>query len=382
MKNQKALFNLDPSVHYLNCAYMSPMLKSVEEKGIAGIKRKRNPFEVTPIDFFTEADEVRALFATMVNCRPSQVAWIPSASYGLSTAVKNVVGGKGKHAITIKEEFPSGVFPLRRWCQEQGSDLIVIDAELPEGSQGKVWNEKILNAINTDTAMVLISSIHWMNGLRFDLEKIGTRCREVGATFIVDATQSLGALPIDVQANKIDVLVSACYKWMMGPYSCGLAYFSEDFDEGVPLEETWMNRGNAVNFRGLTEYDMEYKPGAGRYNVGESGNFILLPMVKEALRQLQAWDIDEIQSYCKSLTDPLIEYCQEIGCPIEDESYRVGHLVGLNLPQSVDLEALLISLQTDRIKVSVRGNTIRVAPNVYNTPEDIEALRKTISRNL
>lgn len=382
MKNQKALFNIDPSVHYLNCAYMSPMLRSVEEKGIAGIRRKRNPFEVAPIDFFTEGDEVREIFSQMVNCRPSQIALMPSASYGLSTAIKNVAGGKGRHAITIKEEFPSGVFPLRRWCQEHDTDLVVIDAEMPEGLQGKVWNEKILDAINTDTAMVLISSIHWMNGLKFDLEKIGARCREVGATFIVDATQSLGALPIDVQAAKIDVLVSACYKWMMGPYSCALAYFSEDFNEGVPLEETWMNRSNAVNFRGLTEYDVQYKPDAGRYNVGESGNFILLPMVKEALSQLQAWGISEIQAYCKGLTDPLIEYCESIGCPMEDEPYRVAHLIGLNLPSNLDLAAMLKNLQQNKIKVSVRGNTIRVAPNVYNTRADIEALKDTILQSL
>lgn len=379
---QKHLFNLDPSVRYLNCAYMSPMLKSVEEKGIAGIRRKRNPFEVAPIDFFTEGEEVRASFAKMANCRASQVALIPSASYGLSTAIKNVPGTKGKHAVTIKEEFPSGVFPLRRWCKEHATELKVIESGMPEGSEGEAWNRKILEAIGPDTAMVLLSSIHWMNGLRFDLEKIGERCQEVGAVFIVDATQSFGAMPIDVKAANIDVLVCACYKWMMGPYSCGLAYFSEAFNEGVPLEETWMNRSNAVNFRGLTEYDEQYKPDAGRYNVGESGNFILLPMVHEALRQLNEWRIDEIQAYCGTLTKPLIEYCQQIGCPIEKEAYRVSHLVGLNLPAELDLPSLLENLKHNKIIVSVRGNTIRVAPNVYNTEEDIQALMDTISQSL
>jgi len=380
MKNQKALFNLDPDIYYLNCAYMSPMLKSVEEKGIAGIQRKRNPFTLKPIDFFSEAEEVRTSFANMANCMPSQVALIPSASYGLSTALKNISGEGRKHAITIKEEFPSGVFPLRRWCKEHKAELKVIDSGKPEGAQGAAWNQKILEAINKDTALVLMSSVHWMNGIRFDLEKIGARCREVGAKFIVDATQSFGALPIDVVASHIDALICACYKWMMGPYSSGLAYFNETFNEGIPLEETWMNRTNAVDFRGLTAYDEQYKPDAGRYNVGESGNFILLPMIKEALRQLQVWKVEEIQAYCQKLIQPLVNFCESIDCKLEHASYRVAHLTGLNLPDTIDLPSLLKNLHSQKIIVSVRGNTIRVAPNVYNTEDDIQALIQVLKR--
>ncbi|MCK4746150.1 MAG: hypothetical protein KAT15_03905, partial [Bacteroidales bacterium] len=74
MKNQKHLFQLPDGIHYLNCGYMSPLLKSVEEKGIEGMRRKRNPISIRPVDFFTEVNELRQKFGKMVNCSPSQVA--------------------------------------------------------------------------------------------------------------------------------------------------------------------------------------------------------------------------------------------------------------------------------------------------------------------
>jgi selenocysteine lyase/cysteine desulfurase len=76
-----------------------------------------------------------------------------------------------------------------------------------------------------------------MNGLRFDLERIGAKCRQVGAKFLVDGTQSVGALEMDVQRFHIDALVCAAYKWLFGPYSLALAYISDDFSNGRPLEQ-------------------------------------------------------------------------------------------------------------------------------------------------
>ena len=74
-----------------------------------------------------------------------------------------------------------------------------------------------------------MSSIHWMNGTKFKLKEIGERCKKFGAMFIVDGTQSVGALKMDINEYNIDALVCASYKWLFGPYSMGLAYFSDQF---------------------------------------------------------------------------------------------------------------------------------------------------------
>lgn len=189
--------------------------------------------------------------------------------------------------------------------------------------------QRILESIRGETAFVVMASVHWMNGTPFDLQSIGSRCREVDAKLIIDGSQSAGALPLDVKKCQIDALVCAGYKWLMGPYSTALSYIHEDFHEGTPLEESWMTRPNSERFDRLTRYVEGYKPGAVRFDVGQSSNFISIPMLDEALRQLLDWGIPSIQDYCRLLAIPLIRFFQEKEVPVDDMQYMTCHLIGL-----------------------------------------------------
>ena len=374
MKNQKHLFRIPDGIHYLNCAYMSPLLHSVEERGIDGIRRKRDPTSITPAHFFTEAGGIREKFGKLVNCSPAQVALMPSVSYGMATVINNIPYIKGKHALTISEEFPSCYYTAKTWCKRFGADLIIISRNEELAEKTKDWNERILEAITRKTAFIIISSVHWMNGTKFDLESIGRRCRDVEAKLIVDGSQSVGALPVDVRKYQIDTLICAAYKWLMGPYSTALAYIDDSFNDGVPLEESWMTRTNAVDFSRLTEYVEDYKPGATRFDVGESSNFILVPMLNEALDQILKWDAKEIQEYGRILSQPLINFFSERGLYVEDEIHRAHHLMGLQLPENKRGGKLMEEFHKRGIYVSLRGSNIRISFNVFNTEEDVGEL--------
>jgi selenocysteine lyase/cysteine desulfurase len=380
MNCQKHLFQLPEEIHYLNCAYMSPLLKAVEERGIEGMQRKRNPISIKPVDFFTGVVGVREKFARMVHSDPKQVAVMPAVSYGMNSVIRNIPYRKGQHALTISEEFPSCYYTAQRWCKDHGAELRVIARNDDIPRKGKEWNTRILEAINKDTAYVVMASVHWMNGTRFDLEKIGARCKEVGAKLIVDGSQSVGALPIDVKACQIDALICAAYKWLMGPYSTALSYIHEDFNQGIPLEESWMTRPNSERFDRLTNYEEGYKPGAIRFDVGQSSNFIFMPMLDEALGQLLDWGIEEIQEYGRVLGAPLIEHFLEKGAPVDDESHRAHHLMGLQLPAGTDGEALVSELQARNVYVSLRGNNIRISINVFNTEADVNELIEALGQ--
>lgn len=358
----------------MNCGYMSPLLKSVEEKGIEGMRRKRNPMSIKPVDFFTDVKDVRRKFGRMVNCLPSQVAVMPAVSYGMNSVIRNIPYYPGQHALTISEEFPSCYYTAERWCKTNGAKLRIVARKDDIPRKGEDWNERILEAINNDTAFIVLASVHWMNGTKFDLERIGSRCKQVGAKLIVDGSQSVGAMPIDVQKYKIDALICAAYKWLMGPYSTALSYIHEDFNEGIPLEESWMTRPNAERFDRLTNYVEGYKPGANRFDVGQSSNFIMIPMLNEALGQLLDWGIQEIQDYCGALARPLIDYFLEKKVPVDDENNRANHLMGLQLPVGTDGEVLVEELQRRKVYVSLRGNNIRISINVFNTEKDVQEL--------
>ncbi len=374
MDSQKHLFNLDPAVHYLNCGSKSPLLKSAEEAALAALVRARNPFEIKPEDFFSLPKEVKGRFAELINCDPLQVALIPSTSYGFATALGNISCKPGQHAIVLEDEFPSGYFSLKTWCDRHHAELRVVGPDEEVTTQGESWNKNILESITSETAVVLISSVHWMNGLKFDLESIGQKCKTVGAIFIVDGTQSTGAAEMDVKRFKIDALICASYKWLFGSYGMGIAYYGHAFEGGEPLEESWLNRTNSQDFGNLTKYDHEYTEDSGRYNVGEMSNFILLPMLNKGLKQINEWTVEEIESYCRRLTAPLYEYLKSLHVELEDEQFSSAHLLGLKLPEDIDPELLKKNLEERKISVSNRVGKLRVSVNVFNTDEDINAL--------
>ena len=374
MDSQKHLFSLDPTIHYLNCGYKGPLMKASEQAAVDALIRERNPASIKPEDFFNGAKEVKGRFAELINCDPLQVALIPSTSYGFATALGNIACEPGQHAIVLEDEFPSGYFSLKTWCDKNQAILRLVGPDKDASTPGESWNRKILDSITSETAVVLMSSVHWMNGLKFDLESIGQKCKTEGAIFIVDGTQSTGAAEMDVKRFKIDALICAGYKWLFGPYGMGISYFGHAFDGGKPLEESWLNRTNSQDFGNLTKYDHEYTEDSGRYNVGEMSNFILLPMLNESLKQINEWTVKEIENYCQVLTLPLYKYLSSRGVTLEEEQYSSHHLIGLKLPKEFDSELLKRNLQENKVSVSNRGGNLRVSVHVFNTAEDIRQL--------
>lgn len=373
MQCQKKAFSLPEGVHYLNCAYKAPLLQAAEAACHQALLKERNPIQITVDDFFDPVDDVRKEFAQLVHAQPKQIAVIPSTSYGFASVLINIQPKPGGHALTIEDEFPSGYFALQRWCADNANALVVVPAEQEE-MLGRGWNAAIIDSITEHTSVVLLSSVHWMRGMQFDLEAIGRKCREVGAYFIVDGTQSVGVAPIHVVQCQIDALVCAAYKWLLGPYSLALAYIGPAFYDGKPLEETWINRNNSYNFAALTQYDTTYTPQAGRFNMGEVSNFILLPMLRESLRFLNYWQPERIETYCKRLGAPLLSYLKEIGITQEEPDYASSHLIAIRLPDSIDSGALKQKLLESKVYLSVRGAYIRVGIHVFNEEKDIDAL--------
>jgi selenocysteine lyase/cysteine desulfurase len=248
---------------------------------------------------------------------------------------------------------------------------------MPEGfPKAPRWNEQLLEAIGPDTALVVVPPVHWMYGIRFDLEALAKRAREVGAWFVIDGTQAIGALPFNLQQIKPDALICAAYKWLMGPYSLGLAYYGEAFDEGIPLEESWMNRLDSNQFHRLTEYQPLYRPKAYRYNVGEHSHFIQMPMLETALTQLLDWQPERIQRYCRTLLADALPRLEALDCQLEpaDGMGRADHLLGVWLPEYADPLTIQQALLAQHVSVSARGRALRVAPHLYNDARDVEAL--------
>jgi selenocysteine lyase/cysteine desulfurase len=375
MQNQKKLFNLDPNITYLNGAYMSPQLKSVEAVGHSCLQKKSKPYLISEEDFFSEKRILKQRFANLIAASDYEtIAIIPSVSYGIAIAVQNIPFEKGDEIIVLEAQFPSNYYAWKALEVEKGVVIRTISApELREG-RGALWNKKILEAINPKTKCVTLPHCHWADGTLFNLQAIRKRSSEVGAFLVIDGTQSVGALPFSVAEIKPDALICGGYKWLLGPYSLGVAYFGERFHYGKPLENNWMNHVGSENFSNLVNYNHALKPKATRYDVGESSNFILTPMLSEAIRQLNEWQPDNIQDYCKGISETAVSQLREAGYFIEEDSFRSHHLFGLYPKDPSEIEKIKKALLKENIYVSYRGKSIRISPNVYNTLEDVQQL--------
>ncbi|HEX2206665.1 MAG TPA: aminotransferase class V-fold PLP-dependent enzyme, partial [Longimicrobium sp.] len=375
LTSQRHLFSLPEGEHYLNCAYLSPLARPVEEAGIAALLRRRDPTSVRAADFFTDAGRVRELFARLVNAPdPSRVALIPAVSYGTATVARNLRLRAEQNVVVAHAQFPSNVYPWRSLCADTGAEMRAVAPPQGSARRGEKWNARLLQAIDRHTALVALGNVHWTDGTRFDLEGIGKRAREVGAVLVIDATQSVGAMPFDLQRIQPDAVICATYKTMMGPYGLGVAWLGPRFDDARPLEETWLGRLGSENFAGLVDYENAYQPGAARFDMGGRASFVYVGMLIAALEMLLGWGPENVQAYCRALMHDAVAEARALGYVVEDEAWRGWHMFGLRLPERVDAARLQALLRERRVSVSLRGDAVRVAPSVYNEPADVDAL--------
>lgn len=376
---QRHLFDIPDDVAYLNCAYMSPLMKPALEAGTVGLARKAHPWELTPDKFFTGADEFRATAAQVLDCPADCIAIVPSASYGIATAARNLPVKKGQSILVLEEQFPSNYYPWQRRAEETGAPLKIV--AWPADND---WTAAVLDSLTSDVAIAALPNVQWTSGGRLDLVRIGAACRKLGTALVLDLTQSLGALPFSVGDVRPDFAVAASYKWLLGPYSVGLLYVGPKWQGGLPLEENWIQRANARDFSSLILYTEDYDAGARRFDMGERANFALLPAAVRAMKQLQEWRVAEISETAGALTRRLAEAAADLGFSAPPEPLRAPHYLSLRRPAAIP-EDLPEMLAREKVFVSVRGSSIRVTPHVYNTVDDgdrlIACLRRVAARS-
>ena len=373
LTNQKEKFRLPETVTYLNGAFMSPLLRSVEKIGHEAVSQKCLPFEINADDFFMGTENLRKVFADFIAAPDFlNTAIIPSVSYGIATVANNIKLTPGDEIIIVEAQFPSNVYAWQKIASKNNASVKVIAPPDTFESRGKIWNQNIINAITPKTALVAIGPAHWADGTLFDLKTIREKTKLHNALLIIDGAQSIGALPFSVKDIQPDALITVGYKWLLGPYGLGMAYYSDAFNDGEPIENNWINRFNSEDFTQLVNYQSDYQPKAGRYNMGECSNFNLVPMLTKSLEQLVEWKPENIQDYCENISKEAIKELRNLGCFVEDKTYRANHLFGVYLPKHIKLDKLKARFKENNIYVSYRGDAIRVSPNVYNSENEFE----------
>jgi selenocysteine lyase/cysteine desulfurase len=363
---QRSLFDMKEGTAYLDCAKMSPLSRSAIEAGRRGLERKAHPWDVRAEHFFDESEQVRSLFARLIGAQADDVAIVPSVSYGMATVMANVPIAAGQKIVTLADDFPSGILASRALAQR--AEARVATVARPAAGD---WSAAVLEAIDRDTALVVAPHTHWVCGTLIDLESIGRRCRSVGAALVLDTTQSTGALPLDLAAVDPDYLIATAYKWLMGPYSLGFLYVAPRHQQGRPLEEAWIVRRNAQDFRSLTDYEEGFAAGARRFDMGERANFALLPVAGAAIAQLLDWGVADIAETLGAATAAIEARLRERD--VTGQEGRAPHFLSVRFPGGPP-EGIEERLAAADVHVSLRGERMRITPHLYNDEADSERL--------
>ena len=370
---QRDAFAVPPEVAYFNTANLSPQLHVVREAGQAALERRARPWSIGPQDWFTDVERLRVLFAGLIGADPDGVALVPATSYGFAVAARNLRLRAGDRVLVLAEEYPSGIYTWRAATKAVDAEMLTVHR-----AAGQSWAEAILRALDDRVRVVSVPQVHWTDGSIIDLAAVAARARQVGARLVIDGSQSLGAMPFDLDAIRPDFLVSVGYKWLLGPFGVGYLYVAEQHRDGEPIEHNWILREGSEDFTRLVDYRDQYQPGARRFDVGERTKFELVPMAVAALEQLTAWGIDRVAATLDTTTTTIADRATALGLHPPKRAARGPHMVGIEVPDEIRPH-LMPALAAAGCYAAIRSRSLRIAPHLHVNEADIRRLIEALA---
>ena len=364
----RALFPVTERSNYLNHAAVSPpptptieaiqsQLRDVSENGSINFR-----------SWSATRERTRRLLAEMLGAQPEQVAFLRNTSDALSTVANGIDWKTGDNIVTFRNEFPSNIYP---WLRLR--DAFGVEVRMCEERDGRIDLEELINLIDARTRLVAISHVQYASGFRSDLERIGRAARAHDALLVVDAIQSLGVSPIEVEAQFVDVAAGACHKWLLTPEGVGWLYISPRARERIkPTLVGWISVPDAEDY---SNFDQGWNVGTLAWETG-TGPVALIHGLEASLTLLKEIGVERIQSHLETLTDHL---CERL-------SHSRYQLVSSRLPteksaivciRNVDGRSpleLYSHLKKRNIITAPRGDRLRISPHIYNTPAEIDEL--------
>ena len=274
----------------------------------------------------------------------------------------------------LAEEYPSGIYTWRALAGRTGAEILTVAREPGQG-----WTEAVLSALDQRVAVVSVPNVHWIDGTLVELDAVAERARAAGAALVVDASQSVGAMPLDVATVRPDFLVAVGYKWLLGPFGLGYLWVGERWRDGQPIEENWIVREGSEDFAALVDYRDGYAPGARRFDVGARTEFELTPGAIASLEQLLDWGVDHVAATLALVTAELERRLRALGCEVP--APRGPHMLGLLVPDEAR-ERVPTALAEAGVHVGARGAGLRVSPHLHTTQADVDRLVDAVERAL
>jgi selenocysteine lyase/cysteine desulfurase len=380
LPSQRALFDVPRDICYLNAASYSPLPIRTLEAGRAAVGRKGRPWTLETSFANQQHERARTAAARLIHAEPSDIALIPSISYGVATAAKLLTPGRGTRVIVLENDHSSPVLEWQTRADAEGFTVETINQ--PDDGD---WTSAVLESIDRSGAppvsLASISSVHWSDGGLIDVDKVGAALRQRGAAFLIDATQSAGVLAMDLKRLDPDFVIFPTYKWLLGPYGRAFLYVAKRHQNGIPLEQTSAGRRNVRAENAVYFTDLSYVPDARRFDMGERDHFVSMEMASIGMEMVADWGAPAIVQRLTMLTERIAHAVRGIGVSVPEPHLRAPHILSLAFKGGVPA-GVVEGLVSEGVYVAPRLGRMRISPHVYNDEADVDRFVEVLTRRL
>jgi selenocysteine lyase/cysteine desulfurase len=356
---------------YLDAASKGLLPLAAVRAGRDALELKKCPWRLGPQAHPALLAEIRGLAGRLLGARDEAVAVVTGAGQVVNDVARGLELGEGDEILLAPSEFPANDLPWR-WLARRG---VAVRAAPPDDPSGAISAAGLAAAVSPRTRVVAFSHVSYLHGGRIDPGPVVEAARRVGALTVIDGSQAAGALPFDFGGSGVDVYAVAGYKYLLGPYGCGVGLFSP-----TALERLAVTDVNWCSVVGADDLDhvpteVNLRPGAQRYDAHEPAAFNNLMPLAESLRLLLEVTPAAVQAHARGLCDRLLAALPpgiEPASPLTPAAR--SHLLCVRARSPQETAAAHERLRAAKVLTSLRGARIRVAPHLYNGAEDVDRM--------
>ena len=376
MDYRKEFAEFDDAI-YLNTATQGPMPIASANAAKQALEMKKLPHRIADNVYFDLPDRVRALLAKLIHADPADIAITTGASAGFAAVAAGMDWKPGDEVMIAKAEFPAHV---ATWIPYERAGKLKVKVIAPAGRF--ITADDYIANLTPRTRLVSASYVRFDNGAKLDAARVAKACHDSGATFLLDASQCAGAIPINVGELGCDFFTSSGYKWLLGSYGTGFFWAKREWSDRLPLGGLyWTALEGADKFDTLPLEGVKVRGGGRRWDSPETANFTNLAAWEAALQILVGIGTEKLYAHNMELIRMLVDRLPRDRCvlasPAEEE--RRAQFVCLAARDAGKTLALYNKLIAEKIFVGLREGAIRVSPYIFNTERDIQRLIAALS---
>jgi len=370
-------FVSDEGVLYLDCASQGPRLRAVHDAAMAAMELTARPWNAPPVSPQDLREQLRQRVARLFDDDAEGIALVPSAAYGLATAARSLPLAPGEEVLVLDGQFPSNLLCWQQRCAEVGANLHGVCRE-----GGQDWTDAVLAAIDRSPQLRIASlpQVRWDDGAMLDLDRICPALQARGIALVLDLSQSLGVLPVDLARWRPEFVASVGYKWLLGARGLACLWVAPRWrTQGSPIENHWYGRDAGPEWRFALAPVTPFAAGARRFDAGGLDGLVPLAMAMAGIDQVLEWQPAHIATALKACTDALDQQLDEAGLSEWKSPAHAPHITALR-PPAGRLDAVHAALKQARIACTSRYGLLRIAPHLQVAPADMARVAEAAAR--